>query len=280
MNSESVDKSPPSSADKPAREVVYFFDATEAIGAELRLSDFLKLARAKRIHPFLKARAASLVRAAYCVVGNEHELGAIVFFQFQVEDSGRLNAKFNLPLAYLARQAGRYENSGMSLRKASRGQCPVPWHAVNLWEPESAAVIDQVQAQLQANALKLPAQVFAGEDDFFDKHDCDSGIELTPLSDFQPENIRPIKPAPQDYSDRLHQVFGPSGKLSMQDMIRMHAEQLDELRDEFQREIQVQQLTYLDQIRLAQEEIAHLKIALKQEQGRNHRLQQMLRGDL
>ena len=81
-------------------------------------------------------------------------------------------------------------------------------------------------------------------------------------------------------TDKLSQVFGPSGKLSVQEMVRMHADQIEQLRDEFRREYEIAQVSYLDQIRIAQEEIHQLKTALRQEQGRNKRLQQMLRGDL
>ena len=265
----------------PAREVVYLFDSEELISDEVRYSEFNKLIQCEQTHPGLASAAAGLIRAAYCVVGNQLSLQAVVFFQFLVDDEGQVDPSFNLPLDYLARQAGGFTLGERKIRKASRGQCPVPWHSVNLWEPESPKVIHDVQARIEANALELATQMYDGEDDFFaDQEEEQGGIELTPLSDFQPENITPVKSDVEQMTDRLSQVFGQSGKLSVQEMIRLHSDQLDQLREEFRREYEIAQVSFLDQIRIAHEEIHQLKTALRQEQGRNKRLQQMLRGDL
>ena len=263
------------------REVIYLFDNEEVIVDTLSYAEFGKLSERVSAHPALQARAAGLVRAAYCVLGNALSLKAVVFFQFLVDDEGLLDASFNLPLDYLARQAGSFKLDNTEIRKASRGQCPVPWHSVNLWEPQSPQVVQSLQQVIATNALGLPEHFYDGEDEFFaDSQTADGGIELTPLSDFQADNIVPVKPDIGQMTDKLSQVFGPSGKLSVQEMVRMHADQIEQLRDEFRREYEIAQVSYLDQIRIAQEEIHQLKTALRQEQGRNKRLQQMLRGDL
>jgi hypothetical protein len=81
-----------------------------------------------------------------------------------------------------------------------------------------------------------------------------------------------------ELSARLNQVFGREGKVSMPEMIRLHSEQLAELKARYREDIEQQQAAYLDQLREARDEVRTLKVALLQEQGRNRRLQQLLRG--
>ena len=123
--------------------------------------------------------------------------------------------------------------------------------------------------------------IYSGDDEFFNDDEVSGeGIELTPLSDFRADRIAPVKSDVGQMTQRLSEVFGQSGKLSVQEMVKLHSDQLDQLREEFRRELELAQISYLDQIRFAQEEIHQLKSALRQEQGRSKRLQQMLRGDL
>ena len=63
-------------------------------------------------------------------------------------------------------------------------------------------------------------------------------------------------------------------------LIRLHSEQLNEAKAKYRQDVESQQMAYLDQLRAAREEIHALKVALRQEQGRSRRLQQMLRGDI
>ena len=269
------------SGSQPLREVVYLFDGDECIVTELAFPQFLSLTKHEQQHEALQARAAGLVRAAYCVVGNELLLEAAVFFQFLVDDEGAIDSSFNLPLDYLARQAGSFTLRDRQIRKASRGQCPVPWHSVNLWEPDSPQVVHELQSRLQSNELGLSRTIYSGDDEFFNDDEVSGeGIELTPLSDFRADRIAPVKSDVGQMTQRLSEVFGQSGKLSVQEMVKLHSDQLDQLREEFRRELELAQISYLDQIRFAQEEIHQLKSALRQEQGRSKRLQQMLRGDL
>jgi hypothetical protein len=79
---------------------------------------------------------------------------------------------------------------------------------------------------------------------------------------------------------KLNEVFGDAGKLSLQDLIRLHTQQLDQARTKYRDDVETQQTAYLSQLRSCREEMHDLKVALRQEQGRNRRLQQMLRGDI
>ena len=80
-----------------------------------------------------------------------------------------------------------------------------------------------------------------------------------------------------EFSARLTDLFGDAGKLSLPQLIRLHTEQLDELKTKFSSDLQSQQSVYTDQLRAAREEIRSLKVALRQEQSRSRRLQDLLR---
>jgi len=384
------------------QEVVMLYNADEQIQDEMLYSVFAEMHSGEFR---LEAYAASVVKAAYCVVGNGFSLRGVVFFLFKVCEDGVLDPRFNLPLPYLAEQAGTDEDLGHGpIYQASRGRCAVPWHSVNLWEPAAEGALTQLQARLEANALQLPsiedaddAQFFADvgalEDDWEQsltapeptRPDTSSIIilperdepptkpqsgalpELSPpdeqippadaagsgarktngaakkakkaktpkkadkaeqndaKSDQPPpgekspdlplEKPEPKPPSSADFprpfrstssakpvhrrvsyrpvraqdsaaravqsaelSARLNQVFGREGKVSMPEMIRLHSEQLAELKARYREDIEQQQAAYLDQLREARDEVRSLKVALRQEQGRNRRLQQLLRG--
>ena len=79
---------------------------------------------------------------------------------------------------------------------------------------------------------------------------------------------------------KLTDVFGEAGKLSLQDVIRLHTQQLEEAQVRHRSDLAAHQMIYLDQIRSCKEEIHQLKVALRQQQSHNQRLQQMLRGGI
>ncbi len=283
---------------KSQRELVVIYNSEEEIQSEMFFSDFELLLAGRGT---LKSHAASAVKAAYCVIGNGLKLRGVVFFLFNVGEDGRLDADFNLPLQYLVKQAGVGSDLGDGgIRKASRGHCPVPWHSVNLWEPKprqdeaergADAAMETLQKRIFRNRLKLKAVLYDGEDTFFDVDDSNLDI----LTDAEEEGayslLQAISDAPSmqssspvvdstDFSAKLTEVFGDAGRLSLQDLIRLHTDQLEQARLKYRQDIDQQQLAYLDQMRTAREEIHSLKVALRQEQSRNRRLQEMLRGDL
>jgi len=297
------------------QEVVMLFDARSDICAEMPLAAFEQILDGGRR---LDSLAASLVSAAYCVVGSALSLRAVVFFQFSVNEDGCVDSSFNLPLRYLAQQAGKGEDLGQgAIRKASRGHCPVPWHSVNLWEPAAGKGAQSVQARLYRNKLKLDAAATCNDEEFFPSDDgsidlvefdeCfneqidDAGLLDEPVN--SPTNNpldegatapglaaaksatnanggAPAMDQKQILTEKLTEALGETGKLSLQDIIRLHAEQLEQAKKRYREDVESQQTSYLDQIKSCRSEIHELKVALRQEQGRNRRLQQMLRGGL
>jgi hypothetical protein len=264
------------------QELVFLFDAEEQICGEIHFSVFNRHLNGDGR---LDGCAASVTKAAYCVVGDGLRLRGVAFFQFSVDEEGRVDPAFNLPLRYLVQHAGLAEELGQGpVRKASRSQCPVPWHAVNLWEPQAPDALETPQNRIFRNRLKLLSSTACRDDEFFPP--SEDSLELfdntaAPGDAFvDEETVRPL-PAPraanpvqgngqsQQFAGRLNEVFGADGKLSMQDMIRLHTEQLDEAKSR-----------YREQLNAYRDEINELKVALRQEQGRSRRLQELLRGDL
>ena len=273
------------------QEVVMLFNGEGDVMAEMNFSTFERLCNGDNT---LDGPAASLIKAAYCVVGNGLSVRGVVFFLFSVNEEGYVDPTFNLPLRYLAQQAGIAEDLGQGgIRKASRGQCPVPWHAVNLWEPEADKGLSLVQNRIYRNKLKLKNNTGCRDDDFFPPQAQSIELSATDSSedvDYQLQgnklghSAQPDQLQDQDKSQqfvaKLTEVFGDAGKLSLQDLIRLHAEQLEQAKQQYRQQVETQQMSYLDQLRCAREEIHELKVALRQEQGRSRRLQQMLRGDI
>ena len=135
------------------QEVVMLFNSEGEVCEEMHFSTFENYLAGKQN---LESFAASVVKAAYCVVGNGLSVRGVVFFLFTVDEDGNIDPDFNLPLQYLVQQAGIGDDLGQGgIRRASRGQCPVPWHAVNLWDPDSEGGVQLVQSRVYRNKLKL-----------------------------------------------------------------------------------------------------------------------------
>ena len=269
------------------QEVVMFFDAEEEICGELHFSVFNKHLEGESR---LEGCAASVTKAAYCVIGDGLSLRGVAFFQFSVDEEGVIDPSFNLPLPYLVQHAGLAEDLGQGpIRQASRSQCPVPWHALNLWEPQLADMLEVLQNRIFRNRLKLLPSTACRDEDFFpapeepmelyDNHHGDADEAYGQIeADSSELSFQPTRRNGRNHNNgraqpeaagKLKDAFGAQGKVSMQEMIRLHTEQLDDVKNQ-----------YRDQLKAYRDEIHELKVALRQEQGRNRRLQELLRGDL
>lgn len=244
-------------------EAVLLFDADlSGVESELRGEDFDALVQGAA---GLEQFAASVVRAAFALVGMALSVRSVVLFTFKVDENGVVDPRFNLPLRYLADNAGPGPDLGAGpVRLACRSQCPVPWHAVNLWEPRGSGdegSIQLVQKVIWRNRLGLKpsgALERRGDDE----------MVLT-------EN----HPGQRALESRLAEAFGEEGKVNLESLIRQHNSRLTEVSDKYRSELAQQQQGYLEQIKSCRQEIQELKAALRNEQQRNRRLQSLLRGD-
>jgi hypothetical protein len=199
-------------------EVVVLFDTDlQGIERELRHEEFESLVEGRGT---LEEAFAGVVHAAFAVVEVALSVRSMVFFTFKVDEQGVIDSNFNLPLRYLADSAGPGPDLGAgTIRLACRGQCPVPWHAVNLWQPVEDAdrgSIALVQNAIWRNRLGLQpsGKLEEAPDDDFELTDH-FGFELEP-SESNPERnadpIPPLDPNPIVNSDPQPNLKRESGR--------------------------------------------------------------------
>mgnify|MGYP001811884116 CR=1 FL=1 len=253
-------------------EAVLLFDADlSGIESEYTSSDFEALTGGGAT---LSQFAASVVHAAFTVVGSALSVRAMVFFTFKVDEDGLADSNFNLPLRYLADNAGTGPDLGAGpIRLACRGQCPVPWHSVNMWEPVSDpenGSIELVQKVIWRNRLGLRPS--AAIDTVLQADNLELVENGLASQNGQRASLKMMEA-------RLTETFGEEGKVNLENLIRQHNERLSEVSSKYRAELAEQQQTYLSQIKDCRDEIQALKSELRNEQQKSRRLQALLRGD-
>lgn len=273
------------------QEVVILFDASGSkIDLEMRFGQFNGLLAQKGT---LGSHAAANVKAAYAQVGAGLSVRAMVFFRFKVNEQGYVDPAFNLPLEYMAQHAGEGPDLGRgAISMACRSQCPVPWHAINMWEPagegkQHPAMLVQKAVWRNRLGLKaMPASSTAGSVSTLRARpsaETQAVAETTVQMD-QVANgsatLGRMQAKVQAMQKKLTAAFGDAGRVSPEHCTPQQREQVGQVAAKFRAEMQRQQQGYLEQIRNCRDEIQQLKAALRHEQQRNHRLQQLLRGDV
>jgi len=273
------------------QEIVLLFDVDGSrIEQAMSFKEFEALAANSAALPGL---AASLVKAAYAVVGTGLAVCGVVFFQFRINEEGRLDGSFNLPLRYLVRHAGLGPELDMRpFRLASRSQCPVPWHSMNLWEPKGkgdAHPAKLVQKAVWRNSMGLkPVPASEGlEADLDDVSSPSSGEQKRgkmPASNDASKGkvlrVAEMRAQTAQHEQRLTETFGEEGRLNLSVLAQQHRQQIEEIAEQHRTETSELQRNYLDQIRNCRTEIQKLKSALRNEQERSRRLQGLLRGEV
>lgn len=132
-------------------EAIYLF-ADGQVAAELPFAEFMQHVERQTSIPDAPP-GASLCRAGYVVVGPDLLISGLVFFLLQVDEQGRPDKNFNVPLPYLAKNAGLGPDLGSGpIPMACRGSCSVPWHANNLWDPTQDDATNPFNALIAAVA--------------------------------------------------------------------------------------------------------------------------------
>lgn len=186
-------------------EAVFIFEG-DGVAAEMLYADFESaLSGEAKLESF----AASRVAGMYVVIGAGLSIRGVVCFLINVDEDGLLDRSFSIPLRHLANVAGPGPDLGSGpIRLACRSQCPVSWHAHNLWEPEGqgdAHPLVQAQATVRTNRLgydEPSAQTTTSELDFDVLGDVlddslDDLIEGPLLSESAAE-LAPDEPAPSE----------------------------------------------------------------------------------
>jgi uncharacterized protein YifE (UPF0438 family) len=264
-------------------EAVLFFDGDD-VAVELRYPEFEALLEQQST---LERFAASVVRGAYVVLGTGLAVRGLVCFLLRFDENGRADRNFTVPLRHLVRHAGPGPDIGCgAIRLASRAQCSVSWHAMNLWEPEgdgeqdSLRVIQRAAWRNRLGVRPLPADDAASQllGDVEPRSEPPPDHAPKPAARAPRKNAKPQPMAPAD--DKIDRAFGEEGRISLTQLIEQHGAAIDALTRKHRQDIEQQQQTYLDQIRGCRDEIQRLKALLRHEQNRNRRLQQLLRGEV
>ncbi len=250
--------------------IVIFFDGDEVVH-EMYHTDFDELLDQQTV---IEEFAASVVHAAYCDIGPGHTLRGIVFFVLKIDENGMADENFNVPLQYLVKHAGAGPDLGSGpIRVACRSQCSVPWHARDLWEPVGEGEkhpAHLAQKIIWRNRLGLGLNdggTFSESDD----NGADPAIELQ-------ESLSAYG-ADESFSAHGEDASDDQDQANVQHLSAQYADQMEELRARHRTELEEQQQSYLEQVRSCKDEIQRLKTDLRNEQSRNVRLQQLLRGD-
>ncbi len=265
-----------------AEELIVLFDPQGSkIDLEMRFDQFNALLAQKAT---LGSHAASTVKAGYAQVGAGLAVRAVVLFLFKVNESGYVDPAFNLPLDYMAQNAGSGPDLGNGeIRMASRSQCPVPWHGINVWEPQGegnahpAMLIQKVVWRNRLGLKPVPMKAVASEVaqealKAAAAQRVEAGVRLDRAANGSIGRARL-----QAIDKTLTATFGDAGRVNVGQHANQHREQVAE---QFRSEMERQQQGYLEQIKGCREEIQKLKAALRHEKERNRRLQQLLRGDV
>lgn len=261
------------------QELIFLFDAAgDTIEQEMRIDRFERLQQGLER---LEDRAAESVRAAYVTIEPGLRVAGIVFFLVPFDAHGAIPDSFNLPLDYLAEFAGERADLGIGpVRAASRAQCPVPWMALKLWEPDARpdGPARAIQRTVLLNRLGLnshPAAMAAAAAAPMPA----VGRPVSSSRSAAPAAVTPpVRPAATTTmrGDAALAVAAPAARanqaLAFEPVVAQPA-------PEPQRDaLGMIDPAYLEQIRRLRAEVLELKGALRRERERNRRLQELLRG--
>jgi hypothetical protein len=237
------------------KEAVFFFKGTR-VTTELHYSEFEALLT--RAAP-VAGEPGGRLRGIYVVIGSSLAVRGAVCFELGVDGDGYADPEFSVPLRHLVRSAGPGLDIGCgAIRLACRSQCPLEWHAANLWEPALEG---------EQNPLRL-VQEMVWRNRLGIKIEADvpnlgarggSGVEPTVVPDAHREL--------PDLADV--EALEASYRRQIEHLIRKHRLELEQ-----------QQQISLEQVRMKHDEVQRLKSMLAREQNRTNRLQQLLRGEV
>jgi len=84
--------------------------------------------------------AGKEVNATYVRISPQLKVTASVYFLIGFDGGGNADPKWNVPLVQFAEEGDTGPNLGAGpIRLACKSQCPVTWHAQNLWDPNMSA---------------------------------------------------------------------------------------------------------------------------------------------
>ena len=266
--------------------LVYLLDEGVPV-AELRHADFER--HIERQTPIPGAPpGVGICRAAYVEVAGGPSGGLLItglaFFLLPLDAKGRPSERFGVPLEYLVKNAGPGPDFGHGrVPMACRGQCPVPWHANDLWDPAERSSTDPatvLAATVARNALGLklahvkrnpdtrpaasaaprtrPAEALAGL--------AEASAGLADAAARRTRAAPRSAPASPDAGSSANAPTAGSGDserrllaIKVEQMVRDHAQTLLDLQNAHEQALREQQSGYEGQIQLYKQEVTRLK---------------------
>ncbi|MEM7219088.1 MAG: hypothetical protein AAF515_12035 [Pseudomonadota bacterium] len=266
---------------------VYLVDKGEP-STELSFAEFDARCVGKK--PICAGGAARSQRAVLALVGPRLLIHGLVFFLVPVDAQGCVRSEFNVPLDYLVRNAGTGPDLGAGpVVMACRGQCPIPWHANDLWDPASGAndLYGQLRERVQTNALGFAPKPIPSDAGPAVPPDVGAESPLSPDTGEQAQIVDSVGPMRPQRSNRTA-AFGDGGlsgvsgagapvsvaeslaiRRQIDDLLNQHATQLMELQQRHEQELESQAAESRMTLELYRKEIERLQEELRERGHRN-----------
>jgi hypothetical protein len=272
------------------KEAVFLFDGAR-ISSEMHYGEFEALLnRAASV----QGKPGSTVRGIYALIGSALAVRGMVCFELRVDREGYADPEFSVPLRHLVRTAGPGPDLGCgAIHLACRSQCPLSSHAESLWEPEQTGdtgplrLVQQtvwrnrLRIEIPADVPDLPPLRGASSDARPDRTTTPPpAVAETPKAAPVVSSLPTIPDEGAAHEATLDEAFGQERRVRVQQLLDQHKRHIDQLTRKHRLELEQQQQIYLNQIRSTREEMQRLKAALRHEQSRSQRLQQLLRGEV
>lgn len=209
-----------------------------------------------------------------------HIVGA-VFFLVDFDDRGYVNRSWNVPLQHLLDNAGRGPDLGSGrIRIACRSQCPVPWHARQLWDPQLEGddnSLRRMQDAVQRNRLGLTVDI----------PELTADDEMAPYAHAQPSGWqKPATPwqagsnggaeTEREVAARLERRVQQELRGRLAALQEEHQLRLDTAKSALQEQLDRVHQHYRMQVAQMKESLATTKQSFKRERQRAQQLQDKL----
>lgn len=141
------------------------------------------------------------VRAAYVAVDNNLWVRSCTLFKLHFTKDGIADRQWNIPIRHLAEVAGPGPDLGAGrIHLACKSQCPVNWHASNMWDPDVSSSNNHLKT-IQKIIKKNPLHIQFDQNHMFQSNDTlniqsdprESYIELDELMPPKLDNIQTVK---------------------------------------------------------------------------------------
>lgn len=241
----------------PVTEAIMFFDPDGQVGKEMLFQEFEAILDGV---VYLPEFSDQLLYCAYVQINSYLQVRAVLGFQVDFDDKGRVDRDWNIPLDHLVSQvSATSEISGQSIKVVGKSNCPVSWHADSLWDIKAAHVKKIIEAA-QRNLLGVLVDELPEEEET---------AEATGSMSLSAVDVAAIR---QQLQGRFQQLYQERSRQLLEQQ-RAH---LQDLKNNYKERLQTLALRH-------QDELAEYKAELRKQEDELHqqiRLSQSLQEQL